>query len=54
MVFLLRGGNFHSKPQRPFHQGLSLPPIQLLSVNQVANVNPIIPLRHSKLLLLPG
>ncbi|XHX79319.1 MAG: hypothetical protein RBJ76_05135 [Stenomitos frigidus ULC029] len=27
-------GNCHSKPKNPYYQGLSLPPLQLLSVNQ--------------------
>ena len=35
MVYLCWCGNSHSKPQTPFHQGLRLPPIQVLSVNQL-------------------
>ena len=35
MVNLCWSGNFHSKPEMPFDQGLSLPPDAVLSVNQV-------------------
>jgi len=35
MVNLCWCGNFHSKPEMPFDQGLSLPPHAVLSVNQV-------------------
>jgi hypothetical protein len=34
MFYLCLCSNFHSKPEVPFHQGLSLPLMQLLSVNQ--------------------
>lgn len=34
MVHLFKCGNFHSKPEMPFHQRLSLPPKSVLSVNQ--------------------
>lgn len=34
MVQLCLCGNFHTNPRVPFYQGLSLPPFQVLSVNQ--------------------
>ncbi len=35
MVQLCLGGNFHTNLRVPFYQGLSLPPFQILSVNQL-------------------
>ncbi len=39
MVQLCLGGNFHTNLRVPFYQGLSLPPFQVLSVNQLGDWN---------------
>lgn len=54
MVYLCLCGNSHSKPLMPFYQGLSLPPIHVLSVNQLMTITSLVLLEkiYNKLLWL--